>query len=238
MNPGRYFLVLTNDMDSFLSCRVITRATGVPIGGFFNFNQYYETGYAEGREPVYVDCAIARSGVRGFDNHRRLSIKDDNVINPNRILPGDAQYFQKYGGSTLLLTAALYDIPIETQAQRDALLCVDSFYTGYYNGAGAWRDITVRWLERLGMKDELLSTLESHDEKYFKDQIKRMELDRHIRIKNGLLEGCEELPSYRFKLKAIGKYQTGKIPSGVRGLFTAAEVAQGNFRFTIMEGVQ
>lgn len=245
-HPDRFFLVLSDDLDSLLSCRVITKMTGVQVGGFYDFKSLYISDGAAGKEPVFVDAAIMRPGTKIFDNHYLKTTNEDS-INPNRLLfaNGSAWYNQKYSMSTLLLVTALYDYPVATQAQRDALLCVDSGYKGFYNDDGKYRWISRDWLQRLGMEGELMPTIIERDTKYFEDKITDMKLNRKIRIgAGGLLEGVPgKLPTEVFRQKASGKYYTAPsaileaaIAARVPGLFSAAQTEKELYKYTFLEG--
>lgn len=198
LDPNKYYLVLSNDFDSYLSCNILTELFGLEVGGFYEFESglWLNADRTEGKEPIYVDLSIAKG--KTFDNHLTF-IENPLAINPNVETPS---YFRKYNGSTLALICALYGYDTLDTKRLTTLLCVDGWYCGYYNQNGKYRDINIHWYETLGMCDKLLPILEQNNKAYFLDFIQRYKLDATIFIKNKTLH-CDakiSLPECRFDL--------------------------------------
>lgn len=203
--------MLSNDLDSYLSCRTLTELFGLEIGGFYEFDSglWLNRERTEGKEPIYVDVSIAQG--KCFDNHYTF-INNPQAVNPNI---GVTRYNRKYNGSTLALVCALYDYPIlESRIQLSTLLCIDGWYYGYYNQGGKYRDINLDWYTTLGMLDILLPILEKNDKKYFSDYIKKYELTKKIVIENKkLISAGLDLPDCEFELSVpvhLGKLSKEK----------------------------
>lgn len=193
-HPDAYYLVMSDDMDSYFSCRYLNKSFGVEIGGFYDFRKgLFLTDKAanSGKTAVYVDLSITEGFT--FDNHRSI-FTSNFAVNPNNVIDpmDDKTYSQKYCGGTFLLIAALYnDIPNAygtiaemSELQKAYLLAIDSFYIGYYNNGGKYRHINIDWLDRLGVKDALLPVLENHDIQYFSNLLLEEQLKEPIRIRN------------------------------------------------------
>lgn len=200
ISPNDFYLVLTNDMDSYFSCRILTKYTGVAIGGFYSFDRglYVDENYTKGKEPIYVDLGVT-SG-KAFDNHYTFIQNPENV-NPNII---KRQYFQKYNGGTLALVASLFDHMEQfTEYQWMTILSVDSFYYGYYNRGGSFRNINLYWFDELGITEYVVPILEKNTESTFEQFISDEKLNESIKMNSSGELICKkhlELPDRKFRL--------------------------------------
>lgn len=200
ISPEKNYLVLTNDMDSYFSCRIIEKCTGVKIGGFYSFDKglYLDTEYAKDREPIFVDLSVSRG--KTFDNHYTF-IENEEAINPNLI---KKPYFKKFNGGTLALVAALFDdYSSYSEYQWETLLAVDSFYYGYYNKGGAFKDVNVFWFNILGIADYVIPILERKTADDFSKFIEKEGLKEEIRVNDNGELVCRKhivLPKGKFKL--------------------------------------
>lgn len=231
-HPDDYYLVLSDDMDSFYSCRYLHKRFGVEIGGFYAFGKgLYLTDRAkkEERKLCFVDCSVVRDGVMCFDNHRTV-FSNHMAVNPNLIYDrvDDTNYFRKYCGSTLMLLYSLYHGEL-TELEKEFVIAVDGFYIGWYRSNGAFRNINQYWLDILEL-DELTPILEKHNMQYFIDLIGKYQLMEKIYIdKNKLFTFADILPHDRFTLamptetKRISKEDVKMITVSDRSVFTAAE---------------
>ncbi len=160
---------MSNDYDSYLSCRFLRWKFGIPIGGYFDFEKgLYLTNESMSMERkfVFVDVACSQNGVYCFDNHA-YNIANNQCANPNALLSycDRETYNQKYNGSTLLLLYALYgDKSSINYTEKMTLLTIDKFYIGLFKDGGKWKSINLCWLEQLDMLDVLQSTINSSSE--------------------------------------------------------------------------
>ncbi len=150
LDSSKYYLVLTNDMDSYLSCLILRNKFGVQIGGFYNFHGLYiNPEITTGKEPIYVDCDLVEG--KCFGNHYQ-HINNPQAINLNA---GVEKYTDKYAGSTLLMVCSLYDVDIKKYPKEIAmfLVLIDAWYTQYYNFRQQWLDwakkLKLDWLEHI-----------------------------------------------------------------------------------------
>jgi len=200
LNPEKHYMVMSNDFDSFYSCQLITKTYQLEVGGFYSFESglYLNKEITEGKEPIFVDLSIVNG--KTFDNHYTF-IENLQAINPN---VNTSVYYKKYNGSTLSVLYSLFDIDLSKlkETSLTALLCIDSWYYGYYNKGGQYKDINIYWYKKLNMDKYLLPILESHDNQYFKDFIKDWKLDKEIYIIDGYLKVSVNvpLPTYKFEL--------------------------------------
>jgi len=200
ISPDDYYLVLTNDMDSYYSCRILQKCTNINIGGFYSFDGglYLNMDYATGREPIYVDLSIAKG--KAFDNHYTF-IRNPESVNPNVI---KRPYFKKYNGGTLPFISVLFDNYSDyTEYQWETILAVDSFYYGYYNKGGVFRDINLYWFNLLGITDYVVPILERKTADNFAKFIEKEGLNEQIYINNTGYLICKkniELPPEHFEL--------------------------------------
>lgn len=198
LSPDKHYLVMSNDFDSYFSCRVLKEMFNLEIGGFYEFESglWLNKEKTEDKQPIYVDLSITKGMT--FDNHYTF-IDNPLAINPNVDV---SIYNRKYNGSTLALICALYDYDINKTNRLTTLLCVDGWYYGYYNENGEYRNINLDWYKTFGMEDKLLPILRANERDYFEKYIQRHNLNSIIRIKNKRLY-CNvsiPLPEYEFEL--------------------------------------
>ena len=195
-----YYLVLTNDMDSYYSCRIIQKNRNIDIGGFYSFEDglYLNHDIARGKEPIYVDLSISRG--KAFDNHYTF-IQNSEIINPNVITQ---PYFRKYCGGTLPLVAVLFDdYESYSEYQWETILAVDSFYYGFYNNGGAFRAVNIYWYNMLEITDYVVPILENRSEDYFTNFKEREGISELIHRNDDGTLICNrhiELPQYPFEM--------------------------------------
>lgn len=237
INPKEYYLVMTNDFDSYYSCQVVKKHTGLEIGGYYCFNKglYLNKEITQGKEPVYVDLSIVEG--KTFDNHFTC-LHNAQAINPNVMTN---TYYKKYNGSTLALVCSLYgkDISLLQEKSLATLLCIDGWHKGYYNKGGRYKDINIYWYQMLEMDKYLLPLLQDHDNQYFEDHIKTYKLNTPIKIENGFLK-CDvtlkSLPTYKFNLvqavkkECVTKNRVQSIyQDNPNSIFTGAETYKDSY---------
>lgn len=209
LNKEKDYLVMSDDYDSYFSCRVLMELFDLEIGGYFSFSSglWLNKERTEGKQPIYVDLSIAKG--RTFDNHRTF-IKNPQAINPNMNI---STYSDKYNGSTLALICSLYDYEITDNKRLTTLLCIDGWYRGYYNENGAYRHVNVKWYKAFGMEDKLLPILEENDQDYFTDYIEKYNINAKITMTNNKLHCDTNIPlpdcSYKLALP-VRRYTTNK----------------------------
>lgn len=175
LDPQKHYLVMTNDFDSYYSCKTIQHYTGLEIGGYYSFDGglYLNRETTDNKEPIYVDLSIVEG--KTFDNHFTC-LHNPQAINPNVMTN---IYYKKYNGSTLALICSLFgkDMSKLSEKSLTTLLCVDGWYIGYYNKGGRYKDINIYWYEMLGMEKYLLPILQERDNQYFVDHMKKYKLE-------------------------------------------------------------
>lgn len=237
INPKENYLVMTNDFDSYYSCKTVMRNTGLEIGGYYSFEKglYLNKEITQGKEPVYVDLSIVEG--KTFDNHFTC-LHNAQAINPNVLTN---TYYKKYNGSTLALVCSLYGKDISQLSEKSlaTLLCIDGWHKGYYNKGGRYKDINIYWYEMLGMDKYLLPLLEEKDNQYFEEHIKNNKLNTPITIRDGILQcnvKLKSLPTYEFELvqpvrkECVSKYRVQSIyEENPASIFTGAETYKDSY---------
>lgn len=181
-------LVLSDDLDSLLSCYLLNKVMGWKIGYYYDFSTLYKRPCAE-TEKIYVDISITGKHM-AFDNHVNRENIQTNInplmINPNMITGVTREnYYDKYCGSTVLLIYSLYDIPLpDDERFKMMLLCIDSTYYGYHIQEGKYRENNKHYLcEILGLP-ELYEVESRHSIKEFNEMV----MDLHLKEKIGMNE--------------------------------------------------
>lgn len=240
LHPEDYYLILTDDMDSYYSCRYLKKMFGLEIGGFYRFGKglYLFPEYKDSaKDPVFVDCAVVRDGVMTFDNHRTCVVNHMS-INPNLVTDRRSTkgYNRKFCGSTLMLLYALYGGEL-SELEKQFILAIDGFYIGFYKDNGKYRNINVEWLRELGIEKELLPVLEAHDMQFFIDLIAKYQLTEKIYLTtdNRLFTFADILPDEQLiqvmktHCRKLTKEELLASPIGDKTLFTAAETFNGYY---------
>lgn len=240
IDKNKYYMVLTNDFDSYFSCKTLNRLFGINIGGYYDFDSglWLNKEIAEGKEPIYIDLSLTKG--KSFDNHFTF-IKNSEAINPNVNV---SIYNRKFNGSALALICGLYDIDLseKTETNLTALLAIDGWYRGYYNKGGKYKDINIYWMDELGMKDYLLPILEAHENQYFIDFTRKYCLNEEIYIDNGYLQCAVNvsLPHCQFELvqpvakKYISKYDAQRLyAQNSNSIFTGAETYYNQYSISL-----
>ena len=185
INKNKYYLILSNDMDSFYSCQLLHKKFGVQIGGFFDINNgfYVDRAIAKGKEPIGVDLSLTHG--KCFDNHFTM-LKNPQAINPNVIIN---DYYKKYNGSTFAFLLALYNINLHkfNDLQTGVTIALDGWNAGYYKYNGKFRDVTINWTILFEIDDVILPFLAKHDKQYFADLNDKYHVNTQISVQNGKL---------------------------------------------------
>ena len=197
-------LVLSNDIDSLVSCALLKKIKGWDVKYFYDFENSYAAHSLkkERHDRCWVDVAVL-NGEKAFDNHVSMVTYWDqsnpNMINPNLVnnITNEC-YEDKYAGSTALLIWSIYDIPLPpTEEGKMLLLCIDSMFKGHYSEHFSEAN-TFYLCEMLGM-DELLEVMNRHKAKEF------YTLTDKYRLNNDLISFKEGKLQTDLDLKKIGE---------------------------------
>lgn len=173
-------LVLSNDLDSLVSCAIIKKINNWKVRYFYDFENLYKSDKVnkiDTDKRVWVDVAV-KNGEKAFDNHLTTMtfeevIDDKNTINPNTLcMITNENYADKYCGSTALLLWSLYDLPLpETEEGKMLLLTIDSTYYGYWNPKykDKFRDRNKFFLCEVFGMEELYKVQERHTYEEFEE---------------------------------------------------------------------
>ena len=186
-------LVLSDDLDSLVSCAILNKVKGWKVRYFYDFENLYKSNKININKDmrVWVDVAVL-NGEKAFDNHvSMVSLDDraggDRMINPNKFcMITNENYIDKYCGSTALLLWSLYDLPLpETEEGKMLLLCIDSTFKGYYNEK--FRGRNEFFIKNVFGLDELYKIEQRHTEEEFIEVKIKYETERKITFADGKL---------------------------------------------------
>lgn len=160
IDKEKYYTVLTNDIDSYLSCSFLKKKFGVEIGGFYDFEALYvNKELTEGKEPIYVDADVAKGCA--FGNHV-TGLRNRDCINLNSGIK-ISNYTDKYAGSTLFTLYSLYDFDLREfhKYKIQLLLTIDVWFKQYFCFRSKWD----YWVEAMGMEylTDIISEFSSQD---------------------------------------------------------------------------
>ena len=239
IGKDKYYMVLSNDFDSYYSCKILNQLFGLQIGGYFDLNNglYINPERAAGKEPICVDLSITKG--KCFDNHMTF-ITNPECINPNIIA---TDYYHKYNGGTLPFLISLYerDLSKYSQKQLNAMITIDAWDAGYYKNDGQYRDAAIDWMQKLEADKYLLPIFQAHkDRKYFNDFRNYFHLNDHIVMSDNHLycsgrnlakiKAVEFELAYKVKRSNASGYAAEKIyEQNPNSIITAAETFKNQY---------
>lgn len=179
----KYDLILSNDIDSLLSCIFLEKIKEYKINYFFNFTSIYRTDKM--KNPIIgVDIDFRDVNMKCWGNHytRNNGFHNNNSANLNNIFVTD--YYSKYAGSTLLEIVSYYDFDISqfNEEAKMILLCIDGSYKGFYHRK--FKEIHRKWFMNVLQLNDLYSILENRSEDEFIEIMKKYNLNGKIWIDN------------------------------------------------------
>ena len=240
INADDNFMVLSDDFDSYYSCKILNQLFGLQIGGYFSLNNglYLNPERTKGKEPIYVDLSITKG--KCFDNHYTF-IENPESINPNKLKSMATDYYHKYNGSTLSFLIALYgrDLSKYKDKQLMAMIVIDGWDAGWYKYNGKFRDILINWMKLFEADKYLLPILQEHeDRQYFFDFIDRYHLSEKIIMQGNHLycnvkthiPTCEFELVYKVKRNNASRFATEKIyEQNPDSIITTAETYRNQY---------
>ena len=193
-----YGLILTDDIDSLLSCSILKQKKNWNVEQILlfkacsqNFDAYGETLNAT-HEAIGVDLALTNG--KCFDNHlTRFSPNGDKdnpqSINLNRIEGiSRYRYKDKYNLSTVLLLWSLYDLPKEKLSDElmMLLIAIDGSFDGFYTQE-QYIPIHEHWIRDVLELPEFLKCERRHTRADFEAIQDKYKLKEKIKIKKSNL---------------------------------------------------
>ena len=195
-STNEYGLILTDDLDSLLSCAILKYVKGWNIEQTYIFKankpiakskdsqlyDYLGTIKDATHEAIGVDLALTTG--KCFDNHLTQFSYDEKInpesINLNRIQNIYRQnYSKKYNLSTVLLLWSLYDLPKEnlTDELVMLLIAIDGSYEGFFTDA-RWVGIQEFWIRDVLDLPKFLECERRHTYKEFKEVREKYNIQR------------------------------------------------------------
>lgn len=185
-----YDLVLSDDIDSLLSCELLKQLKGYEINYFYDFEKIYKVKNTPINENIIgVDTDFVRG--KNWGNHITISNANAN-LNCICDITND-NYSKKYCGSTALEIISYYDYDIShlTEEGKMILLAIDCGFKGFYNTN--FHDIQKYYLCDVMQLEELYKVIQRHSIEEFYEVIRKYKLYNKIYIKQGRLTTDIEL---------------------------------------------
>lgn len=207
-STDEYGLILTDDLDSLLSCAILKYVKGWNIEQAYIFKankpivkskdaqlyDYLGTIKDATHESIGVDLALTAG--KCFDNHLTQFSYGEKInpesINLNRVQNIYRQnYSKKYNLSTVLLLWSLYDLLKEGLSDElmMLLIAIDGSYEGFYTDA-RWVGIHEFWIRDVLDLPEFLECERRHTYREFKAIREKYNIhkgDGKIKLSHGLL---------------------------------------------------
>lgn len=187
---SQYQLCMSDDIDSWLSCKVLEQVKGYEVNYFYSFDNFYVMDSDEQKQAIGVDIPLLKG--KCWDNHVTMLSSRDNInkqsANLNTIFKiNKTNYTEKWAGSTLLQVWSYYNLPLpESDEGKMILLAIDSSYKGHY--IKKFKETQNAWLKMIDF-DELIELQERYTQKDFEQISKKYKLNEKIIInKDGYLE--------------------------------------------------
>lgn len=198
-HSNQYYLVLTNDVDSLVSCKYLNEKFGIPIGGFFDFETWLEdSSITKGKQPIFVDCDLKYG--KCFGNHASIFYNRE-CFNLNN---WENEYRGKFAGSTIITLLGLYESEVKEHIPQNKLLfylLIDGFYSQYFYWKFSW----AYWTNFIGFQ-ELNDVVKKYSKKELDNLNSMYMLTKKIKVYNNKLYwggGCQRNLSkiwYRFNI--------------------------------------
>lgn len=201
---NKYYMCLTDDLDSYFSCLLLQQIKGYEISHFYTFSKLYKAdGYVNNVKICGIDMDLLKG--RCWSNHV-TKINNPKSANLNVIQNiGINNYYSKYCGSTLLQIISYYDYDISdlSDEAKMVLLCVDSTFLMY----GFNEENCKHWLVDILNLPDMFQLCKEHSREEFKQLIDKYNLknkiyvDEYGELKTGIdLEGLSNLFDLPFLL--------------------------------------
>lgn len=191
-----FSLVLSDDIDSLITCALLTFVKDWHIGYYYDFQSTWKVEGETNNNRVWCDVALMRDEM-SFDNHvSRLNMDsyyNKEMINPNLLADITAQnYKDKYAGSTALLVWSVYNLPLpQSEEGKMILLCLDAMFRGYYRG---FKEQQRRYLCDMFEYPELYELYKRHKSEDFSELMDKYNIDAKVKVgKNGKLHTDADL---------------------------------------------
>lgn len=187
IDKSKYYTVLTDDIDSYLSCLFLKKKFGIEIGGFYDFKSLYvNSEEVEGKQPIYIDGDVTTG--YAFGNHV-TAIYNPDCINLNKDITSKT-YSEKFAGSTFMTLLSLYDYDL-TRCNEDKIffyLMIDVWFKQYFKYRSKWD----KWVNIMEMEylNDIISYFTIED---YYDFLRQYRLNSKISI-------CEEDGTLIFSL--------------------------------------
>lgn len=179
-----YSLLITSDLDGILSATLLQKIFGYQIDYFTDYDYIYSCELFPENELIGLDISLV-SG-KCIDNHVSQVSKDD-YKNPeccglNHLYNVTCHnYEKKYSGSSFLFLYSIFKNELkihDNNLTRGILLCVDSFFRGYFADHGKFRETQKFYLCEVLQMPGLFEFQEKYPE-----QNKYFELQRILNMK-------------------------------------------------------
>lgn len=167
-------LMLSNDLDSLLSCTLLNQLFDYKINAYYKFDD--GVGLIDTNNPkklIGVDICLTGESLC-WDNHVS-KLNKDSYVNPNSAnlnaifgihATTKYSYFKKMAFSTVLQIWSYYNIPLpKTDKGKMLLLSIDSSYLGFYDHR--FKDTWINYMKILQF-DELIEFCQNHTKQDFK----------------------------------------------------------------------
>lgn len=184
-----YSLCMSDDIDSLLSCNLLTYIKDYKTEHFYDFKKFHSMINRSNKSAIGVDIAL-ESG-KCWDNHV-VKVQSHDKVNPNSANINSilgfhrGNYTNKAVLSTLLQIISYYNIKISetSREQQMVLLAIDSAYLGHFNPR--YKDTQRKFLEMLDM-GVLIDRIEKETKENF-DKVKNWLSGKIVMDKEGYLK--------------------------------------------------
>lgn len=143
LKKANYDLILSNDLDSWLSCRILGSIFNFDVKYFYDFKTLYKMDGFQGERDNRLGIDIDLVSGKSIGNHVQAINKHDsynkesvnlNYLTPTKIHGSDEIYFSKYNLSTLLMVLYLCKMEIpDDEIIQMLILCIDGSYLSFYS---------------------------------------------------------------------------------------------------------
>lgn len=176
----KYYMCLTDDIDSLFSCILLQQIKEYEISHFYSFSRLYRgNDFKSNLKLCGIDMDLNVG--RCWGNHTTLNY-NENSANIN-VIKGINQntYYSKYAGSTALEIISYYDYDISnlTEEALMVLLCIDGMYIPFFPWKIDFSGTQRKYLKDMKL-DILIDVAEKHTKQEFINVIEKYKLNKKI----------------------------------------------------------
>jgi hypothetical protein len=240
-------LIISPDMDGFMSAQLINRFNGSKVVGTYDKNLLCLADDIDTKECLFVDVDMNHSDYVSIGNHMRL-LDDANSVesfNPNQHYKVD-KYYEKFPYATAFLVSFATEVPtsldekIRMSFSDSTLKNMEKYGDNMRNWSSKMSHDVVSYV--ISNTDEIQKADNNFREKYMRQEFasKRFGKERYIQTLNDAFvsEGLSHKPLIGGKKYMSDKVGVNTVKRYMSDIISYAEIFTGEYSVTYKEEIE